>query len=326
MIIVTGGAGFIGANIVKALNQRSESDILVVEDLSDGKKFANLADCRIADYLEHDQFRELLRHNKDLGNVSAIFHQGACSDTTLWDGRYMMDRNFTFSKELCLWAEARHIPLVYASSAAVYGGSTSFAEFAGHERPLNVYGWSKWVFDCWVQPRLQHAKSPIVGLRYFNVYGPREAHKGRMASVVHHFDAQIRANGAVRLFAGSHGYGDGEHRRDFVYVGDVVKVNLAIADAAGVVANGIYNVGTGQARSFNDLAKAVIAWHGRGQIQYVPMPEDLAGAYQAFTEADLTQLRAKVYREPFAELEAGVAATLDALYPGEREARQRGGG
>ena len=309
MFIVTGGAGFIGSNLVKALNDRGEEDILVVDDLTDGKKFNNLVDCAFGDYLDREDFRSRIKAGQDFGPVAAVFHQGACADTVEQDGRYMLDTNYQTSKELLLWSQSRKIPFVYASSAAVYGATSDFREDGAGERPLNVYGWSKLVFDQWLRRRWGTLTAPVVGLRYFNVYGPREAHKGRMASVVQHFSRQIAETGKVRLFAGSHGYPDGEHRRDFVFVEDIAKVNLWAANGADV--SGIYNVGTGASRTFNDIAKAVIAWHGRGTIEYIPMPDDLTAAYQAFTEAELTRLRKAGYADAFAPIEDGVRRTLD---------------
>jgi len=310
MFIVTGGAGFIGANLVKALNDRGEDDILVVDDLTDGPKFRNLVDCSFVDYFDREDFRDRIRAGEDFGPIAAIFHQGACTDTLERDGRYMLDTNYETSKELFSWSQARKIPFVYASSAAVYGSAADFREGGDGERPLNVYGWSKLLFDQWLRRRWSKLSAPVVGLRYFNVYGPREAHKGRMASVVHHFSRQVRETGKVRLFGGSHGYADGEHRRDFVFVEDVVGVNLWAANGAGV--SGIYNIGTGASRSFNDIAKAVIDWHGHGTIEYIPMPDDLKPAYQAFTEAELTRLRGAGYTQAFAPIEEGVRRTLDA--------------
>jgi len=308
MFIVTGGAGFIGANLVKALNQRGHSDILVVDDLTDGRKFANLATAEIADYLDHDEFRAKIGAGESFGPVEAVFHQGACSDTTEWDGRYMLDNNFEFSKETYAWCRNAGVPLVYASSAAVYGASTDFREDGKGLAPLNVYGWSKLMFDRWLARQTPDPKMRAVGLRYFNVYGPGEAHKGRMASVIHHFDRQIRETGTVRLFGASHGYGDGEHRRDFVFVGDAVKANLWALETGR--ANGVYNVGTGASRSFNDVARAVIASRGRGTIEYIPCPDDLKAAYQAFTEADIGRLRRDGFAEPFVSIEDGVRLTL----------------
>ncbi len=307
MLIVTGGAGFIGSNLVKALNASGHDDIVVVDNLTDGRKFANLAGARIADYLDSGAFREAITASADFGPVEAVFHQGACTDTTEWNGQYMLDTNFAFSKALYGWCQKRAAPLIYASSGAVYGGGSDFREAAADLRPLNVYGWSKLLFDQWLARQGERA-ARVVGLRYFNVYGPHEAHKGRMASVVHHFDRQLRDTGTVRLFGASHGVGDGEHRRDFVFVGDVVNVNLWAFDHA--TANGVYNVGTGASRSFNDLAHAVIAQHGTGRIEYIPMPADLAEAYQAFTEADIARLRRDGYEEAFVSIEEGVRKTL----------------
>jgi ADP-L-glycero-D-manno-heptose 6-epimerase len=310
MIIVTGGAGFVGSNLIKALNDRGEGDILVVDDLKDGRKYRNLAGRRIADYMDRDEFRLRVAKRDAFGKVAAVFHQGACTDTTEWNGKYMLDTNFAYSKEVFAWCQAARVPLVYASSAAVYGKSGDFREFGAGESPLNVYGWSKLMFDTWLKPRLAEAAAPVTGLRYFNVYGPGEAHKGRMASVVYQFDKQIRATGTARLFAGSHGHGDGEHRRDFVHVGDVAKVNLWAASAAA--GSGVFNVGTGRSRSFNEIAKTIIAWHGRGTIEYIPFPDDLRDSYQAATEAELTALRAAGYRDDFVSIEEGVRLTLDA--------------
>ncbi len=308
MIIVTGGAGFIGANLVRGLNARGQDDILVVDDLTDGRKFANLDDARIADFVDAEDFAARLDAGQGYGKIEAIFHQGACSDTTEWDGRKMMRLNFEASKRVFAYAQAQNAPLVYASSAAVYGASTTFAEDPANEKPLNVYGWSKLVFDRWLARQSQ--TSPVAGFRYFNVYGPHEQHKGRMASVIHHFDRQLRDDGVIKLFAGSHGYADGEQRRDFVYVGDIVKANLWAWETE---ASGVFNLGTGAARAFNDVARAVIAWHGQGRIQYTPFPDDLKGAYQAFTEADIRHLRASGYAEPFTPVEEGVPATLDSI-------------
>ena len=310
MIIVTGGAGFIGSNLIKALNDRGESDIVVVDNLGDGRKYRNLAGRRIADYLDRDEFRVRIARSESFGSVAAVFHQGACTDTTEWNGKYMLDTNFAYTKEVFFWCQAKRVPLIYASSAAIYGKGLEFREFGAGEGPLNVYGWSKSMFDSWLRPRIGAVEAPVTGLRYFNVYGPGEAHKGRMASVVHQFDRQIRETGTARLFAGSHGYGDGEQRRDFVYVGDVAKVNLWAAN--GSARSGVFNVGTGRSRSFNEVARAVIAWHGRGAIEYIPFPDDLSDSYQAFSEAELSALRAAGYRDDFVAIEEGVKSTLDA--------------
>jgi len=311
LIIVTGGAGFIGSNIVKGLNARGIDDILVVDDLKDGRKFANLVDARIADYLDRDEFRAALGTRR-LPVPSAVIHQGACAVTTEWDGRYMLDTNYRFSVELYEYCTATHVPLIYASSAAVYGASERFVEHdSALERPLNVYGYSKLLFDQYVRRHAASKTAQLVGLRYFNVYGPGEAFKEDMASVAYHFDRQLREHGEVRLFEGSHGYGPGEQRRDFVYVDDVVDVNLWFLDHPD--RSGIFNVGTGSSATFNALAQAVIGWHGRGEIRYVPFPERLLARYQSFTEADITALRAAGYAGRFATVAEGVRDYLDRL-------------
>ncbi len=310
MIIVTGGAGFIGANLVEALNRRGRTDILVVDNLENGVKCLNLADLEIADYLDKRDFLERVRAG-DLPAPEAVFHQGACSATTEWNGRYVMDNNFEYSKVLLHWCEAHGAPFIYASSASVYGAGPNFTEGRENERPLNAYAYSKFLFDQYVRRRLPEARTQIVGLRYFNVYGPREGHKGSMASVAYHFNQQLKEGDEVRLFEGSDGYGPGEQRRDFVYVGDVVDINLWFWDHLGV--SGIFNAGTGRAQTFNDVARAVIAWHGRGRIRYIPFPDHLKGRYQSYTQADLTALRAAGYDRPFKTVEEGVRAYLDWL-------------
>jgi ADP-L-glycero-D-manno-heptose 6-epimerase len=304
MIIVTGGAGFIGSNLVRALNRRGRDDILVVDHLKDGAKFRNLADCEIQDYWDREALRRRLESGMDLGPVEVMFHQGACTVTTEWDGRYMMDNNYEYSKMLLHYCLQGKIPFIYASSASVYGQGPVFREQRGHECPINVYAYSKFLFDQYVRRHL-NAPSPVVGFRYFNVYGPRETHKGAMASVAFHLHRQLVAGGeTVRLFQGCDGYGDGEQQRDFVYVEDVVDVNLRFWDQGGP--SGIYNVGTGRGQSFNELARAVLAYHGRGRIEYIPFPEHLRGSYQSFTEADITLLREAGYDQPLRPVEEGV--------------------
>ena len=310
MIIVTGGAGFIGSNLVRALCARGEREVVVVDDLSDGRKFTNLVDCDIADYIDKDAFRAQLANPHALNNVRAVLHQGACSDTTEWDGRFMMDSNFEYSKLLLHACCDAGVPFIYASSAAVYGVGREFAECVENERPVNMYGYSKLCFDRYV--RRYNATNQVVGLRYFNVYGPGEAHKDRMASVVLHFHRQLSGgDDHVRLFAGSHGYGDGEQQRDFVHVDDVVAVNLWFLDHPQ--RQGIFNVGTGRGRSFNAVAEAVIRWHGRGAIRYVPFPDDLNGRYQAFTQADLSALQAVGLSPRMRGLDDGVPQYLEWL-------------
>ncbi|MDD3610123.1 MAG: ADP-glyceromanno-heptose 6-epimerase [Halothiobacillaceae bacterium] len=307
MIIVTGGAGFIGSNIVQGLNARGYRDILVVDDLSDGRKFVNLADANIRDYMDKDEFLARIQSGEHFGGVKAVFHQGACSTTTEWDGRFMMQANYAYSRELLHWCLARKVPFMYASSASVYGMGPGFAEARACERPLNVYAYSKFQFDQYLRA-LGPLGSPVVGLRYFNVYGPREQHKGGMASVAFHFDTQLREQGRLRLFEGCDGYEAGEQRRDFVHVDDAVAVNLWLLDNPGV--SGIFNLGTGRAQSFNEVARAVIGFHGRGEIDYIPFPDHLKGAYQSFTEADMSRLRAAGYTAPFMPVEVGVPRYL----------------
>ncbi len=309
MYIVTGGSGFIGSQLVEALNKRGITDIIVVDSIGkDDEKYKNLCDLQIADYYDRDEFRNLISSGKLKYDVKAILHQGACADTMETDGRYMLDNNFTFSKAVLHYALDNKIPLVYASSAATYGGETTFIEDTKFEKPLNVYGYSKLVFDQYLRHIMPSAQSTVVGLRYFNVYGPRETHKGKMASMVYQIFLQLKNTGKARLFEGTDGYGDGEQRRDFVSVEDVVKVNLFFAE--GPIKKGIVNCGTGQSRSFNDIANAVISVLGKGTVEYIPMPESIRGKYQSFTEADLTQLRQLGYSEPFTTLENGIEKSV----------------
>lgn len=311
MIIVTGGAGFIGSNLVKALNDKGITDILVVDDLTDGVKFRNLVDCQVIDYLDKDDFLMRVKQEKKfVEKIQAIFHQGACSSTTEWDGRYMMENNYTYSKELLHYCLSLKIPFIYASSAAVYGTGENFREAKENEAPVNIYGYSKYLFDEYVRRFVTDPKSQVVGLRYFNVYGPREQHKGSMASVAWHLNQQIQASGKVRLFTGSGGYADGDQRRDFIHVDDVVNVNLWMLEGGRC---GIVNVGTGASRSFNDVASAIISWHGKGEIEYIKFPEHLQGSYQSYTEADINSLRQMGYKNDFLSVEDGVKQYLDVL-------------
>jgi len=311
MIIVTGGAGFIGSNIVKALNKKGHHQIIVVDDLEDGHKYRNLLGCTIDDYIDKDDFLEQIKDGFDFGNIEAIFHQGACSSTTEWDGRYMMKNNYEYSKALLSFCQIKKIPFLYASSAAIYGDSSHFIESAEYESPLNVYGYSKFLFDNWARKTLPNATAQIVGFRYFNVYGPGENHKGSMASVAFHFNNQISETGKCQLFEGSDGYSNGDQRRDFIYVEDVAKVNLWFFDNPNK--SGIYNVGTGRSQTFNDIANAVIKWHNNGVINYIPLPDHLKGAYQSFTEANISALRETGYKESFNTVEQGVKKYLDIL-------------
>ncbi|MDR0441236.1 MAG: ADP-glyceromanno-heptose 6-epimerase [Candidatus Accumulibacter sp.] len=317
--VVTGAAGFIGSNLIKALNERGVTAIIAVDNLKRAEKFRNLVDCEIGDYLDKEDFLARVRAGQFNGAVDAVLHQGACSDTMETDGRYMMENNFRYSLALLDWCGEQKLQFLYASSAATYGGSRSFVEERACEAPLNVYGYSKFLFDQIVRRRLPEASAQIAGFRYFNVYGPREAHKGRMASVAFHHYNEFRGEGKVRLFAGCDGYGDGEQKRDFVYVGDVVRVNLHFLDHPEK--SGIFNVGAGRAQTFNELAAANVnacrarqgkrdeplaALLGQGLIEYIPFPDALRGKYQSFTQADLSKLREAGYEAPFASVEEGV--------------------
>lgn len=318
--IVTGAAGFIGSNLVKALNDRGISNIIAVDNLTRADKFRNIVDCDIADYLDKHDFLDRLEAGEFDGAIEAMLHQGACSDTMEGDGQYMMQNNYRYSLSLLDYCLDQEIPYLYASSASVYGGGSVFREAREFEGPLNVYGYSKFLFDQIVRRRLSEASSQVAGFRYFNVYGPRESHKGRMASVAFHFFNQYCAEGKVRLFEGAEGYGDGEQRRDFVFVEDVVKVNLHFLDNPRL--SGIFNLGTGRAQSFNDVAVTTVnacraaqgepvlglnELLGRGAIEYIAFPNALRGKYQSFTQADLSLLRGAGYEIPFASVEEGVS-------------------
>ena len=324
--VVTGAAGFIGANLVKALNDRGIADVIAVDNLTRADKFANLVDCEIADYLDKSEFLDLLEGGHFDGAVEAVFHQGACSDTMETDGRYMMENNYRYSLALLDFCLDHEVPCLYASSASVYGAGRVFAESRSHESPLNVYGYSKFLFDQVVRRRLPEANSQVAGFRYFNVYGPREQHKGRMASVAFHHYQQYSNSGKVKLFEGCDGYGDGEQSRDFVYVDDVVKVNMFFLDHPEK--SGIFNLGTGRAQPFNDIATATVnacraidgqtplslaAMVEQGIVEYIPFPEALRGKYQSFTCADIGRLRGAGYRQEFASVEQGVAEYVSHL-------------
>ena len=284
----------------------------MVDDLRDGHKIVNLADAEIADYIDRDDFLQLINSGASFGSVEAIFHQGACSATTEWDGQFMMKNNYEYSKSLLKWSQHHGVPFIYASSASVYGlGQHGFREERICECPINMYAYSKFQFDQYVRGLAGTLNQQVVGLRYFNVYGPREGHKGDMSSTAFKFNQQIIESGKARLFAGSGGYTDGQQLRDFVYVQDCVDVNLWFLDHQEV--SGIFNLGTGRAQSFNDMANAVIEWHGRGAIEYIPFPESLKGAYQSFTQADLALLRKAGYEKPFLSVEQGVRSYLDWL-------------
>jgi ADP-L-glycero-D-manno-heptose 6-epimerase len=323
--VVTGAAGFIGSKIVEALNRAGVTDIVAVDDLSRADKVSNLARLEIADFLDKREFLERLDGFD--GAVEALIHQGACADTMESDGRYMMENNYRYSKTLLEWCQEAEVALLYASSASVYGAGGEFREERSCERPLNVYGYSKFLFDQLVRRTLPGKTAQVAGFRYFNVYGPNEAHKGRMASVAFHAYHQFLSAGKVQLFEGSAGYGNGEQRRDFVHVDDVVDVNLWFLEHHEV--SGIFNCGTGRAQTFNQLAAAAInAMQGtdhtarelaqRGLIEYVPFPAGLKERYQSFTEADLSRLRAAGYPGEFKTVEQGVASYVNELARDEK--------
>jgi ADP-L-glycero-D-manno-heptose 6-epimerase len=324
--IVTGAAGFIGANLIKGLNERGINDIIAVDNLTRAAKFPNLVDCEIADYFDKTEFLDRLHAGVWAGDIEAVLHQGACSDTMESDGRYMMENNYRYSVSLLDYCQEEDIPLIYASSAAVYGAGPEFREGRQYERPLNVYGYSKFLFDQIVRRRVSGGGAQIAGFRYFNVYGPREAHKGRMASVAFHNFNQFRAEGRVKLFEGWAGYADGMQSRDFVSIEDVVAVNLFFLERPAL--SGIFNLGTGRAQPFNDVARAVVnacrkaegkpaltleECRAQGLIEYVAFPDALKGKYQSYTQADIAQLRAAGYTEPFLTVEQGVERYVGTL-------------
>ena len=318
-VVVTGAAGFIGSNLVHGLNAIGIDDVLAVDDMTDGAKYRNLLGAQLSDYFDKGEFYARFGRG-ELGHVDAVLHQGACSDTMVHDGRFMLDANYRCSKDLLDACLAQGTRLLYASSAATYGGSAEFREERVFERPLNVYGWSKLLFDDVVRRALPGLQTQVAGFRYFNVYGPREQHKGRMASVAFHHFNQLRETGKVRLFGEYGGYAAGEQSRDFVFVDDVVAVNLWFLQ--NPQACGVFNLGTGRAQPFNDIAMATVNTAralrgeaalplaelvGRGLVEYVPFPEALVGKYQCFTQADLGRLRATGCAHAFVDVAEGVA-------------------
>jgi ADP-L-glycero-D-manno-heptose 6-epimerase len=324
--IVTGAAGFIGSNLVKALNERGENNIIAVDNLKNADKFRNLVDCDIADYLDKEDFRQKIQEGFFDGLIKAVLHQGACSDTMETDGRYVMDNNYQYTLELLNYCQSEEVPFLYASSASVYGAGSSFLESRECEAPLNVYAYSKFLFDQIMRRRWHKRSTQIVGLRYFNVYGPREQHKGRMASVAYHFFNQYRTEGRVKLFEGCDGYDNGCQLRDFVSIEDVVRVNMYFLDNPDI--SGIYNLGTGQAQSFNDVAAATIntlrraagepelalaGLQEQGLIEYIPFPDALRGKYQSYTQADIRALRSSGYAAPFLSVEQGVGKYVEQM-------------
>tara|TARA_B100001063_G_C16743310_1_gene546021 strand:+ start:820 stop:1776 length:957 start_codon:yes stop_codon:yes gene_type:complete len=306
MIIVTGGAGFIGSNIVHGLNDRGIKDIMIVDDLTQGQKMHNLSDLDFIDYIDVDEFLNFLSNKKSSNDIKAIFHQGACSSTDEWDGKYLMRNNFSYSKSLLEWSNENNTQFIYASSASVYGnGTNGFRESRECEHPINMYAFSKFQFDQYVRAKQKKIKTQVAGLRYFNVYGPRENFKGSQSSTAFHFYNQVNKDGLLKLFKGTDGYIDGMQMRDFIYVKDCIKVNLWLLDNPNI--SGTFNVGTGEARTFNDMGNAVIASMGKGKIEYIEFPKHLEGSYQNYTQADMSALRRVGYKDSFFKLEDGVA-------------------
>ena len=309
-VIVTGGAGFIGSNLLRSLNAAGERDILLVDHLGSSEKWKNLVGTSYADYLDKVEFRARFRA-EGLRGTQVVYHLGACSATTELDAGYLMDNNTRYTRELCEAALAAGARFVYASSGATYGdGSLGYDDadaLTPRLAPLNMYGYSKQAFDLWALAGGLFTEGHIVGLKYFNVYGPGEDHKGEMRSVVHKAFHQIRARGSVQLFR-SHReeYADGEQRRDFVYVADAVAVTRFFGETAAP--GGLYNVGTGTARTWIDLARAVFTAMGEEPaIDFIAMPAALRAKYQYETCATTAKLRAAGYTAAFHTLEAGVA-------------------
>jgi ADP-L-glycero-D-manno-heptose 6-epimerase len=306
MIIVTGGAGFIGSNLVRGLNERGVSDILIVDNLKNSQKLLNLNSLNFSDYLDKSFFIQNIDSFKGK-KIDTVFHQGACTDTMEYDGRYMMENNYEYSKRILNFCQDNRIRLIYASSASVYGdGKRGFVEERTNEYPLNIYAFSKFLFDQLVR-RTIHERSPqIAGLRYFNVYGPQENHKGKMASVVFHFHNQISKEKRVKLFEGSDNF-----FRDFIYVKDVIDVCLFFFENPRF--SGIYNCGKGDADSFLHLAEITRSCYGNIEIEYIPFPKELQGKYQTFTKADLQKLRKIGYGKPFTGLREGIKEYVSIL-------------
>lgn len=307
LIAITGAAGFIGRNLVAALNQRGQDDLLLVDHLGTDEKWKNLRGLAFEDLLSPKEFLTRAEMG-ELPPLEAILHMGACSSTTERDADFLLENNYRYTRRLCEWSIAYKVRFIYASSAATYGdGSRGYSDnddLAPSLVPLNMYGYSKHMFDLWAMRR--GLLKNIVGLKYFNVYGPYEDHKGDMRSVVQKAFHQIRTTGEVTLFKSYRpDYADGQQKRDFVYVRDVVDVTLSFLERRDV--NGLFNCGTGQARTWNDLASAVFSAMGRQpNIRYIEMPESLRLKYQYFTQADMAKLRTAGYAKPFTTLEAGV--------------------
>lgn len=308
MIVVTGAAGFIGSNLAKGLNDAGHQELILVDDLNPEKE-KNISGLKFDQFLTIEEY---LEKHRSITDLQAIFHQGACADTTENRPDYILRQNTGYTYALFNHCQANRIPLLYASSAAVYGdGENGFREEPGSEQPLNLYGESKLIFDQVLRRHVDKEgklTAPVTGFRYFNVYGPGEAHKGRMASVALHLFKQGKENGSLKLFEGSESF-----KRDFVHINDVVAVNLHFLQNPQT---GIFNLGTGTARSFTEMAKAIQKQIPNSSIEYIPFPEDLKGKYQAYTCADLSTIRKAGYEEDFIELEAGINSYYQAFEHG----------
>ncbi len=308
-ILVTGGAGFIGSALVWALNERGDEDILITDFLGTDEKWKNLVALRYADFMDANDLLSAIGRGSDLGGVTKVFHLGACSATTERDAGYLMRNNFDYTRRLAEWSLEKGARFVYASSAATYGdgsqGMDDKDEDLGKLRPLNMYGYSKHWFDQYAQ---RHGfLNQLVGLKYFNVYGPNENHKAQMRSVVNKAFNEVIDSGTIALFKSyKEDYKDGEQMRDFLYVKDAVKMTLHLADNPD--AGGLFNIGSGEANTWLRLANAIFAAMGRApEISFVDMPVELQGKYQYYTKADITKLRSTGYDENIMTLEDAVA-------------------
>lgn len=309
MIIVTGGAGFIGCNLIKGLNKIQKKNILVVDNLKNGKKYINLKNLYILDYLDKDDFIKRVLNNSIssyIKDIDVIFHEGACSSTTEWDGSYVMDNNYQYSKDLLHYCIKYNIPFIYASSAAVYGKDTRvMCKNSHYEHPNNMYGYSKFLFDQYVKTISSKINSQICGLRYFNVYGPYECHKNKMASIVFQLYKQIIHDKYPILFIGSKYF-----KRDFIYIDDIVDINLWVWRHR---ISGIFDCGTGKAESFEYIANVVLKFFNKNLLKYIPMPDKLYESYQIFTQANIYPLRKVGYNKLFIDAQDGIFQYLNWL-------------
>lgn len=306
MIIVTGAAGFIGSNLIRDLTSKG-IEVIAVDNLTNGKKLKNIFKYPIVNFYDKDDFLSKIKNFEVNDNVEALIHLGASSSTTVWDGKYLLENNYRYSIKLMDWCLQKGIHFIYASSASVYGlGETGFSVSKSIESPINPYAYFKSLFDNYVKNYLNSNKEfqKIVGIRFFNVYGPNEFHKGNMASPIHKFNQQLMNEGSIKLFKAYGGYSDGMHKRDFVYVKDCIKLIYWFLKNQKI--NGIFNCGTGTTSSFLDVASSLINNFGKGDIKFIDFPDHLKNAYQVYTCADLNDLRKSGYKEEFTSLEKGI--------------------